>query len=59
MTQHIEYALTCWVCASLDPTYEVTAIPYEVFRNLLVDRMAEEGYQPPGMKRVIDRILAA
>jgi predicted ATPase len=34
-------------------------VSYEVFRNLLVSRMAEDGFQPKGMRDVIDGILAA
>lgn len=33
-------------------------VPYEVFRNLVLARMEDDGYQPPGMKAVIDQILA-
>lgn len=29
---------------------------YEIFRNLLVSRMQEAGYKPPGMKSIIDTI---
>jgi hypothetical protein len=33
-------------------------IGYERFRNLIAGRMAEAGYQPKGMKTVIDSIMA-
>lgn len=36
-----------------------SSVSYEVFRNLIVSRMADRGYQPPGMKAVIDAIIAA
>lgn len=32
---------------------------YEVFRNLVVARMAEAGHKPRGMKKVVDVILAS
>lgn len=32
-------------------------VQYEVFRNLILGRMAEEGFQPPGMKAIIEAIL--
>jgi energy-coupling factor transporter ATP-binding protein EcfA2 len=32
---------------------------YEVFRNLLISQMADAGFQPAGMKQVIDAILVA
>lgn len=31
---------------------------YEGFRNLIVDQMVDAGYEPPGMRIVIDAILA-
>lgn len=39
---------------------EIANLPvgYEVFRNLLVKRMVEKSYQPPGMKNIIDRIIS-
>jgi hypothetical protein len=37
----------------------VTETNYEGFRNLIVNRMREGGYQPPGMKNVIEGILAS
>jgi len=37
----------------------VSSVSYEVFRNLIISRMREEGYQPFGMKIVIDKILGA
>ena len=36
-----------------------SSISYEIFRNLIVSRMREDSYQPPGMKIVIDGILNA
>jgi energy-coupling factor transporter ATP-binding protein EcfA2 len=33
-------------------------VPYEKFRNLVVNRMREAGYRPSGMGQVISRILA-
>lgn len=33
------------------------SIQYEVFRNLILSRMQDDGYQPTGMKEVIDKIL--
>ena len=35
---------------------EKISINYEVLRNLIVNRMAELGYKPLGMKNVIDQI---
>lgn len=32
-------------------------VKYEVFRNLIIARMRSDGYQPPGMKRVIELII--
>jgi energy-coupling factor transporter ATP-binding protein EcfA2 len=32
-------------------------IPFERFRNLIVNRMRQDGYQPPGMTTVINSIL--
>lgn len=37
----------------------VPGINYESFRNLIVNRMREVGHQPPGMKQVIEAILAS
>jgi predicted ATPase len=34
-------------------------IAYEVFRGLIIARMREAKYEPPGMRDVIDRILSA
>jgi len=34
-------------------------VGYEVLRNLIVSRMVQEGYQPEGMKMVIDQISSA
>lgn len=36
-----------------------SGVTYEAFRNLIVGRMRDENYQPPGMKAVIDKILEA
>ncbi|HVX35604.1 MAG TPA: AAA family ATPase [Hyphomicrobium sp.] len=33
-------------------------VSYEVFRNLILARMANESFQPPGMKAVIDKVMA-
>jgi hypothetical protein len=33
-------------------------VGYEVFRNLIVSKMVERGYKPPGMKKVVDAIVA-
>lgn len=35
------------------------SISYEVFRNLIISQMVDEGYQPAGMKAVVDKIMAA
>ncbi|WP_157346953.1 AAA family ATPase [Bradyrhizobium pachyrhizi] len=35
----------------------IVPIQYEVFRNLILSRMQDDGYQPKGMKEVIDKIL--
>lgn len=32
---------------------------YEGFRNLIVDQMVDDGYEPPGMRQVLDIIMAA
>jgi len=34
-------------------------VKYEAFVNIVLDRMAEANFQPPGMKRVLDEILDA
>ncbi len=36
-----------------------SSVSYEVFRNLIVSSMRDDGYQPSGMKSVIERIIAA
>lgn len=36
-----------------------TTVPYEILRNLILSRMRETGYQPTGMKTVVEAILAA
>ncbi len=37
---------------------EKVGVAYEYFRNLIVRRMADTGYEPPGMKKIIDQIIA-
>ena len=37
---------------------ESLPVGYEVFRNLIVSKMVERGYKPPGMKKVMDAIVA-
>lgn len=37
---------------------EKVPVAYEVFRNLIVSRMAEKGHKPEGMKSIIDKIHA-
>jgi hypothetical protein len=32
---------------------------YEGFRNVIVDQMVDSGYEPPGMRTVIDVIIAS
>jgi hypothetical protein len=34
-------------------------VGYERFRNLCASRMAEAGYQPEGMKKIVDAIMRA
>lgn len=34
-------------------------IKYEIVRNLIVSRMRDHSFQPPGMKGVIDKIMAS
>jgi hypothetical protein len=34
-------------------------ISYDTFRNMVVNRMAEQGHKPAGMKAIIDQIIAA
>jgi hypothetical protein len=36
----------------------VSGTRYESFRNLVIARMKEVGHQPPGMKSIIDKVLA-
>lgn len=36
----------------------VPGLSYEVFRNLIISQMRDASYQPPGMKQLIDRIIA-
>ena len=33
-------------------------VSYQILRNLAISRMAEEGYKPQGMKKIIDQIVA-
>ncbi|MGH6710704.1 MAG: AAA family ATPase [Bradyrhizobium sp.] len=33
-------------------------VKYEAFRNVIIARMRDKGYQPPGMKEILDQILA-
>ncbi|TYL86347.1 AAA family ATPase [Bradyrhizobium cytisi] len=33
-------------------------VKYEAFRNVIIARMRDKGYQPPGMKKILDQILA-
>ena len=35
------------------------AANYEAFRNLIIDQMVDEGYEPDGMREVVTNILAA
>jgi hypothetical protein len=37
---------------------EQIPVNYEVFRNLIVSKMAERGFKPVGMKQIVDRIVA-
>jgi hypothetical protein len=37
----------------------VEGASYEVFRNVIVDKMAEMGVEPEGMKKVHDQIEAS
>jgi hypothetical protein len=37
---------------------ENLSVGYEVYRNLVTSKMAEDGYKPQGMKAIIDRIVA-
>jgi hypothetical protein len=34
----------------------VRGVSYEVYRNIVLDKMVDSGYQPPGMKEVIEKI---
>jgi hypothetical protein len=38
---------------------KISKTSYEVFRDLIIANMRDARYQPPGMKNVIDKILAA
>lgn len=40
-------------------TKHVPGVNYESFRNLIIDQMLDDEYEPAGMKAVIDAILAA
>ncbi|MEH2116364.1 hypothetical protein [Nostoc sp.] len=33
-------------------------IPYLKFRDLILARMRDNNFQPPGMKQIVDRIIA-
>lgn len=35
------------------------AVPYDTLRNLIVSRMVDHGFQPPGMKEIITEIVSA
>lgn len=35
-----------------------STVPYEIFRNLIFSTMKDASYRPPGMKQVVDKILA-
>jgi hypothetical protein len=35
-----------------------STVSYEVFRNLLLSKMKEDGFRPAGMQNVVNRILA-
>jgi hypothetical protein len=35
-----------------------TGVSYEHFRNLIVDQMVDDNYEPPGMKVLVDAIAA-
>jgi hypothetical protein len=37
---------------------EKLPVAYEIFRNLIVSRMAEIGHKPEGMKKIIEAIYA-
>jgi predicted ATPase len=37
----------------------VPKVPYEVLRNLIIARMRDDEFEPPGMKSIIDSILQA
>lgn len=37
---------------------EKLPVGYEVFRNLVMSKMVERGHKPPGMKRIIEAIVA-
>lgn len=37
----------------------LNGLPYEAFRDSIIARMGDDGYQPPGMKAVIDQISAS
>jgi hypothetical protein len=34
----------------------VRGVNYEAFRNVALDKMVDAGHQPPGMKKVIEKI---
>ncbi len=37
---------------------EINGINYERFRNLIISKMKNESYEPEGMKKVINQIVA-
>ena len=42
-----------------DRRYVTPPVKYEVLRNLIINRMRESGFRPPGMSHVVDRILSS
>lgn len=40
-------------------TKHIQGVSYDVFRNLIVSRMRDQGFKPEGMNRVIEQILAS
>ena len=42
-----------------DANAHLTGVSYEAFRGVLVDKMSTAGFQPAGMKMLIDQIEAA
>lgn len=37
----------------------IPGVKYETFRNVVINKMKSEGFQPSGMKKIIDAILSA